>query len=511
MPYPNEHSCRLKPPNYKRYSRKNCYQKHDNKCIDYVFGINAPNQSELQSMRYKKDVWTAEDARKHCEDNDGSFEEASGEEDLMGNRWYSMKAKDDDEAEISIFDAIGGWGGIGVAEFKKDFDAVRAKKRIRLLLNSPGGDVFDGMAIYNILAGERNKLEVHVLGMAASMASIIALAGQELVMGRGSYLMIHNPSGLCIGDAAEMQKMADVLGKIAGQMAKIYAGESNLTREEALAAMAEETWYTADEAMAAGFADSVEDYGDVAANLSFNLERFQYAHVPQALREAAARHQAQASQAEEPQPEEAQPQPAEAEPQPAEPAPAQPEAPPAQEAGEAPAQPEPKSLGQLLEELAALPEEELRKATDEQKSQVAESLGIAVPVDNSKTLEELEAAGRLKDEKIALLQAEKDAAAKEAADLKLEKAKAEKVQAIEGALRAGKIAPVNRALWEALYDKDPEGTRELLEAQQPVVDLSEKGTGAGGEEQEVMSEAERKYHKGLGHTEEDLKRHGGKE
>jgi ATP-dependent protease ClpP protease subunit len=503
MPYPNEHSCRLKPPNYKRYARKNCYQKHEGKCIDFIFGINAPNESELQAMRYKKDIWTAEDAQKHCDSQGGSFEEAASEQALAEGRWYTMKAEAD-EAEISIFSEIGGWGGVTVKDFKKDFDAIRGKKRIRFLLNSPGGDVFDSMAIYNILVGERNKLEVQVLGMAASGASIIALAGQELIMSRGSYLMIHNPSGLCIGDAAEMQKMADVLGKIAGQMAKIYAGESNLSREEALAAMAEETWYTADEAMEAGFADSVVDYGDVAA-LAPNIDRFGYAHVPQALRELAAGQSpitgTQASQ------------PTDA---------AQPitiENPPAPDKGGDESVPtedeEMKTLNQVLDALAALPEEERAKATEEDKKKIAELFGfsaleakIAELAETSKAL--LEKVG-LQEQKIDLLLKENEAKAKELADLKLEKFRTEKIQAIEKALAGGKIAPVNRDLWEEQYDKDPEGTRKLLENQQPVVDFSERGVATGGEEQEVMSETERKYHKALGHSEDDIKKHGGKE
>jgi ATP-dependent Clp endopeptidase proteolytic subunit ClpP len=487
MPYPNEHSCRLKPPNYKRYARKNCKVKVDDKCVDFIYGINGPNESELQAMRYKKDVWTAEAARAHCDAEGGDFEEAAGEGSLPGNPWYSMEAEEGgDEAEISIFDEIGGWFGLSVQKFKKDFDAVRGKKRIRLLLNSPGGDVFDGMAIYNILAGEREKLEVHVLGIAASMASVIALAGRELVMGRGSYLMIHNPWGSCIGDAAEMQKMADVLGKIAGQMAKIYAGKCNLTREEVLAAMAEETWYTADEAMEKGLADSVVDYGDVAAR-AFDLGKFGYARVPQAVRDRLSAQQAESVTETVP---EAEPLPAtitaavvEIAAEPAAPAEAD-----AATAGEVPVAPE-KAPDEAQAQTKALQDEneELRKANAQQ----AETI-------------------KSQTEKIALLQAEKDAAAKEAADLRLEKYRAEKAQAIEGALEAGKIAPVNRALWEEQYEKDPEGTRKLLEAQQPVVDLGERGIAAGGEESDWTPEELEKARK-AGLSKETIDKFGPKD
>jgi len=83
MPYENEHSCRLKPPNYKKYARKNCYQKHDGKCIDFIFGIVESNESELQAMRYPKDIWTEEAAKSHCKDHDGTFEAAKEEESFL--------------------------------------------------------------------------------------------------------------------------------------------------------------------------------------------------------------------------------------------------------------------------------------------------------------------------------------------------------------------------------------------------------------------------------------------
>jgi len=79
-PFPNEHSCRLKPPNYPKYARKNCYKKHEGKCIDYIFGVISPDESELQAMRYPKDIWTADAARAHCKDAGGSFEAAKEEE-----------------------------------------------------------------------------------------------------------------------------------------------------------------------------------------------------------------------------------------------------------------------------------------------------------------------------------------------------------------------------------------------------------------------------------------------
>ena len=81
MPYKNEHSCRLKPPDYDQYARKNCYKKHDGKCIDFIFGVISPDESELQAMRYPKDIWTEGAARSHCESKDGTFEPAEEEKE----------------------------------------------------------------------------------------------------------------------------------------------------------------------------------------------------------------------------------------------------------------------------------------------------------------------------------------------------------------------------------------------------------------------------------------------
>lgn len=202
--------------------------------------------------------------------------------------WFRM-AKDDeaDRAEIAIFDSIGGWFGILASEFRAQFDEIRDAKQITVKLNSPGGDVFDGLAIYNTLREEREKLTVEVQGIAASVASVIALAGRELVMDAGTFLMIHNPYGFAMGDAPTMRKMADTLEKIGGEVAGIYAQHSKLSKRAAALAMAAETWYTADEAVEKGFATSVAGGADAEAKMrmaGFDLRG--YAHVPVELQAA---------------------------------------------------------------------------------------------------------------------------------------------------------------------------------------------------------------------------------
>lgn len=195
------------------------------------------------------------------------------------------------EAEISIFGPIGGdwWGGgVDLPTLKDVFDQVKDANRIRLLLNSEGGDAFDGMAMYNLLSRVRDRLTVEVLGFAASAASVIALAGNELVVDEGAYLMIHEPWGVTVGPADDHRQSAELLEKMTGQFADLYASRSSLSREDALAAMKAETWYTAAEAVEAGFATAVGGSADVSA-MSLDLAKFQYKRVPNGLGTATAK------------------------------------------------------------------------------------------------------------------------------------------------------------------------------------------------------------------------------
>jgi len=486
MPLPNEHSCRLKPPNYKRYARQNCYKKHDGKCIDYVFGIISKDKSELQSMRYPKDIWNEKAARAHCKDEGGTFEPAKEEEKKS---WYEMKVnKKDETAEISIFNEIGGWG-LAVADFKRDFDAIKTSKKIKLLLNSAGGNVFDGMAIYNLLAAFKSKISVEVLGIAASIASVIALAGHELTMGEGSYFMIHNPTGLCIGTAEDMRKVAEILEKIAGQIANVYTNNSNLDKDDVLQKMSEETWFTAEEAMEAGFADNVIENGG-KAKMSFDIDKYSYKHVPEEIRERAAEFKAQQTAFEI-------------------------ENDSVSEGGEfeEAGGEELKTLTAILVALSALSDEERAKATDEDKKKVAEIFGFD---ELEKKIAELEASMKdhqqkvaLQEEKISLLLNEKQEVSKELAGLKKTKTQTEKHQVIEKALSEGRITPKNRSRWEEQYDRDPEGTRKLLELQEPVVDLSTRGTGTGGDESSMNAEEQKMADK-AGLSKEEIKKYGPK-
>jgi ATP-dependent Clp endopeptidase proteolytic subunit ClpP len=170
-------------------------------------------------------------------------------------------------AEIEIFDEIDPFWGIGAKEFKARLDEVAGSKSIKLMLNTPGGSVFEGMAIYNMLSAHRAKLDIEVMGLAASIGSIIALAGRSLTMAEGSYFMIHNPLTVMVGDAEELRKTAGLLDKMKNDFINIYAEHTGMDRDEISDLMDDETWLTAAEAVEAGFASGLSDYGEIAASV----------------------------------------------------------------------------------------------------------------------------------------------------------------------------------------------------------------------------------------------------
>lgn len=197
--------------------------------------------------------------------------------------WFKMAVKDE-TAEIEIFDEIDSFWGIGPKEFKASLDSAKGAKTIKLLVNSPGGSVFDGMAIYNMLSQHRDKLDIEVVGLAASIASIIALSGRSLTMAEGSYFMIHNPLTVMVGNAEELRKTAELLDKMKEDFLNIYETHSDMKRDEIAKAMDDETWFTAGEAVDAGFATSVQDYGQIAAFVNPKGVAEGFRHLPDGVK-----------------------------------------------------------------------------------------------------------------------------------------------------------------------------------------------------------------------------------
>lgn len=189
------------------------------------------------------------------------------------NSWYSIRARDT-SAELSIYDEIGAYG-VSAKTFIAEIGALEAGTDLNLRLNSPGGSVFDAVAIYNALQRHDGKVTVTIDGIAASAASYIAMAGDEILMPENAFLMIHDPSGLVMGTAGDMRDMADALDKIAGSLIKGYAAKSGKPDEDIAMLMAAETWFDASEAVEAGFADRVADPVRIAAR--FDIAAFRNA------------------------------------------------------------------------------------------------------------------------------------------------------------------------------------------------------------------------------------------
>ncbi len=181
--------------------------------------------------------------------------------------WYRigpvMAATPEDPkvADVYVFDAIGGWMGVNADDFVRDVAGLDVE-RIVLHLNTPGGDVFEGVAMANVLRAHPASVTVVVDGLAASAGSVVAMAGDEIVMGVGSQMMIHDAWGLSVGNAADMAKMAESLSSVSDSIASTYAARAGGTAADWRATMIAETWYTAEEAVAAGLADRVATEAD---------------------------------------------------------------------------------------------------------------------------------------------------------------------------------------------------------------------------------------------------------
>jgi ATP-dependent Clp protease, protease subunit len=185
-------------------------------------------------------------------------------------QWYQFRAQAKG-AEIVIYDEIGAFGILAKA-FLDELKALGPVAELTVRINSPGGSVFDGVAIYNALKRHDAAITVWVDGIAASIASVIAMTGDEVVMPENAMLMLHDPSALVIGTATDMRGMAAALDRMKAGMVAAYRDKSGRDNAEVEALMAAETWLSAQEAVDLGLADRVEQPVRMAAH--FDLSRF---------------------------------------------------------------------------------------------------------------------------------------------------------------------------------------------------------------------------------------------
>jgi len=184
-------------------------------------------------------------------------------------------AAGDDAASISIYDSIGdNWEGTGITA-KRISAALRniGARDLTVNVNSPGGDFFEGVAIYNLLREHKAKVTVNVMGLAASAASVIAMAGDEILMGDGAFLMIHNAWTVAIGNRHDIAQAAEVLAPFDAAMAKVYSQRAGISEAEAAALMDKETWIGAEQAVTDGFATGLLDSAQVAKDTSASGSR----------------------------------------------------------------------------------------------------------------------------------------------------------------------------------------------------------------------------------------------
>ena len=204
----------------------------------------------------------------------------------MGSKFWKFKALDDNTGELTLYGEIANetwWGDeITPKEFKADLDALGDINTLNIYINSPGGDVFAGQAIHSMLKRHKAHKNVYIDGLAASIASVVVMAGDTIFMPKNAMMMIHNPWTWGIGNAAEFRKLAEDLDKIRESLIAAYEGRSALTRDEIIEIMDSETWLTADECLEYGFCDVVEKEKQMAASIDKTL-LMRYKNTPREL------------------------------------------------------------------------------------------------------------------------------------------------------------------------------------------------------------------------------------
>lgn len=209
---------------------------------------------------------------------------------MAGKRkfWEFKAAANQTEGELYLYGDIStySWWGDEITpnQFKEDLDTLGDIATLHVYINSNGGDVFAGQAIHSMLKRHKAQVVVHIDGLAASIASVIAMAGDRVVMPRNAMMMVHNPWIRAGGNAEELRKIADDLDKICESLVAAYQDKTGLTIEEIQTLLDAETWMTADECVEKGFADEIEQSKAVAASLcgdflnvngrEFDLSRF---------------------------------------------------------------------------------------------------------------------------------------------------------------------------------------------------------------------------------------------
>lgn len=188
--------------------------------------------------------------------------------------WYSIKnIADAKQAEVMIYDEIGLYG-VDAKSFIEEIKTIPNDTPVLLRINSPGGSVIDGLAIYDAISRLPQKVTARIEGIAASMASVIALAADEVVMSENSLFMIHNVWGGEVGESGDLRKAADLMDKMGERLVSIYVSKTGKSEEVIRNWMNKETWFNSQEAVDAGFVNAVEEPIKMAAK--FDINKYDY-------------------------------------------------------------------------------------------------------------------------------------------------------------------------------------------------------------------------------------------
>tara|TARA_R110001599_G_scaffold191662_5_gene386623 strand:+ start:884 stop:2161 length:1278 start_codon:yes stop_codon:yes gene_type:complete len=203
---------------------------------------------------------------------DGEVREDSNLKNLKNMNWYNIKNLSESSTEVVIYDEIGAWG-VDSKSFIEEVKQI-STENILLRINSPGGSVIDGLSIHDAIKRMPQNVTAQIEGLAASIASIIALGADQVTMSENSLFMIHNVWGGETGGAKDMRKAADLMDKMGDRLVNIYVGKTGLDESTIRNWMDEETWFTADEALEAGFINLVEK--PIALAAKYDVQKLNY-------------------------------------------------------------------------------------------------------------------------------------------------------------------------------------------------------------------------------------------
>lgn len=208
---------------------------------------------------------------------------------MENKKYWSFENKGNKTADLYLYNSITSWGSgeysTSAKSFKKDLDNLGELNELNVYINSPGGDVFEGVTISNMLKRVKGDVNIHIDGIAASIASVIAMSGNNIIMPKNSMMMIHNAWSMHYGNAKDFRKMADDLDKITDSIKQTYLdkADNKIDYDTLTDLMDNETWLTAEECFNYGLCTEVSDSVDAVACVDEGIFK-NYKNIPDHLK-----------------------------------------------------------------------------------------------------------------------------------------------------------------------------------------------------------------------------------